>query len=605
MKKATFYSFCYYYYIVCLMVILLVYESAAEDYSGQLANNVTVDLNQLANTITVDLNGAGDCETVQSAIDSIPDLNQDWIRILIKSGTYIEKVTIPKDKGFIYMQGEGIEKTIIAYDDHQSTDTSPTFTAFSDDIIISGITIKNTYNIGLDSTSVATPIKPAVAARHYYRRCVISGAIDFIFGYAQTIFEKCTVNVTVGIYAPDRAYGTITAQGRQSPTDNGGFVFKDCTVTGNGKALLGRAWEPYARVIFYRSNFCDSILPIGWDAWRAKGKEGDTTFVEYGCTGAGSDTSQRVPWLKKDSENEVLSLTNVNSIDQDYWLNRLPINYNIVCMVVTLLMFGSAAAVELAYTITVDSNGEGIDNTIIEYDDHKATDTSATFTAFADDIVISGVTFKNTYNIPNDKPEIVPAVAARMLGDRYLVTDSSFDGLQDTLFDAKGRHYYKRCIISGGIDFIFGYAQSLFEGCTLNLTLGIYAPERTYGTITAQQRLSPLDNGGFVFSECTVTGIGKTLLGRAWGSNARVIFSGSELSDVVVPIGWDSWLAKGQEKHLTFMEVGCTGAGANTTQRVPWLKKARLSDVVGFVSVSFIDQDDWLSKCPIGLGPYH
>lgn len=160
-----------------------------------------------------------------------------------------------------------------------------------------------------------------------------------------------------------------------------------------------------------------------------------------------------------------------------------------------------------------------------------------------------------------------------MLGDRYLVTDSSFDGLQDTLFDAKGRHYYKRCIISGGIDFIFGYAQSLFEvcniitihyiillsnvtnhyykcdskGCTLNLTLGIYAPERPFGTITAQQRLSPLDNGGFVFSECTVTGIGKTLLGRAWGSNARVIFSGSELSDVVLPIGWDSWRAKGQE----------------------------------------------------------
>lgn len=89
MKKVTFYGFCYYYYIVCLMVILLVYESAAEDYSGQLANIVTVDLNQLANTITVDLNGAGDYETVQSAIDSIPDLNQNWIRILIKSGTYM------------------------------------------------------------------------------------------------------------------------------------------------------------------------------------------------------------------------------------------------------------------------------------------------------------------------------------------------------------------------------------------------------------------------------------------------------------------------------------------------------------------------------------
>lgn len=55
---------------------------------------------------------------------------------------YREKVTIPKDKGFIYVQGGGIEKTIIAYDDNQSTDTSPTFTALPDNIIISGITIK-------------------------------------------------------------------------------------------------------------------------------------------------------------------------------------------------------------------------------------------------------------------------------------------------------------------------------------------------------------------------------------------------------------------------------------------------------------------------------
>lgn len=85
--------------------------------------------------------------------------------------------------------------------------------------------------------------------------------------------KGCTLNITVGIYAPDKAYGTITAQGRQSPTGNGGFVFNGCTVTGNGKALLGRAWEPYARVIFYRSKFSDVILPIGWDAWRAKGQE--------------------------------------------------------------------------------------------------------------------------------------------------------------------------------------------------------------------------------------------------------------------------------------------------------------------------------------------
>lgn len=87
--------------------------------------------------------------------------------------------------------------------------------------------------------------------------------------------KGCTLKLTIGIYPPNEPYGAITAQGRQSPMDKGGFVFKDCTVIGNGKvkALLGRAWEPYARVIFYHSNFGDAILPIGWDAWKGKGQE--------------------------------------------------------------------------------------------------------------------------------------------------------------------------------------------------------------------------------------------------------------------------------------------------------------------------------------------
>lgn len=70
---------------------------------------------------------------------------------------------------------------------------------------------------------------------------------------------------------------------------------------------------------------------------------------------------------------------------------------------------------------------------------------------------------QNTYNIASLAAPVKPAVAARMLGDKYVIIDSSFDGLQDTLEDCLGRHYYRRCVISGGIDFIFGYAQSIFE----------------------------------------------------------------------------------------------------------------------------------------------
>nr|AAB63828.1 putative pectinesterase [Arabidopsis thaliana] len=246
----------------------------------------------------------------------------------------------------------------------------------------------------------------------------------------------------------------------------------------------------------------------------------------------------------------------------------------------TLFVYGySAAAEQIAYTITVDLNGGGNFTTVQSAIDSISPPNHNWIRVFTQNGIY------------------------RMLGDRYVVTDSSFVGLQDTLFDGKGRHYYKRCIISGGIDFIFGYGQSLFKECTLNMTLGIYAPDNPYGTITAHQRPSPSDEGGFVFSDCTVTGVGKTLLGRAWGSNARVIFDRSRLSDVVLPIGWDAWRAKGNERDLTFVEAGCTGAGADTSQRVPWLKKLSLSEVDGFASVSFIDQDGWISRFPIEGGP--
>lgn len=61
------------------------------------------------------------------------------------------------------------------------------------------------------------------------------------------------------------------------------------------------------------------------------------------------------------------------------------------------------------------------------------------------------------------------------------------------------------------------------------------------GYITAQGRENPNDKSGFVFKNCNVTGNANMYLGRAWRSYSRVIFYDSFLSDIVVPLGWDSW----------------------------------------------------------------
>lgn len=59
----------------------------------------------------------------------------------------------------------------------------------------------------------------------------------------------------------------MTAQGRENPNDESGFVFKSCYLRGNGKVYLGRAWRPYSRVLFYDSDLSNVVVPEGWDAW--------------------------------------------------------------------------------------------------------------------------------------------------------------------------------------------------------------------------------------------------------------------------------------------------------------------------------------------------
>lgn len=59
--------------------------------------------------------------------------------------------------------------------------------------------------------------------------------------------------------------------------------------------------------------------------------------------------------------------------------------------------------------------------------------------------------------------------------------------------------------------------------------------------ITAQARKGEGSDTGYSFVHCSITGTGRNaMLGRAWMSYARVIFSYTEMSDVVTPEGWSN-----------------------------------------------------------------
>ena len=67
----------------------------------------------------------------------------------------------------------------------------------------------------------------------------------------------------------------------------------------------------------------------------------------------------------------------------------------------------------------------------------------------------------------NQNPR-APAVAAMVSGDKTKFLRCGFYGLQDTLWDDHGRHYYYNCTIEGAVDFIFGGGQSIFEVLTFS-----------------------------------------------------------------------------------------------------------------------------------------
>ncbi|KAF8387650.1 hypothetical protein HHK36_026304 [Tetracentron sinense] len=244
--------------------------------------------------------------------------------------------------------------------------------------------------------------------------------------------------------------------------------------------------------------------------------------------------------------------------------------------------------------------GDGRRWTAITWDDHDQTNSSATFTSYPDNFVARDITFMNTYNhkaiIINDNSR-TPAVSARIYGDKSSFHNCAFIGLQDTLWDATGRHYFNSCYIEGAVDFIFGSGQSIYENCEINVTAALLEPY-VRGYITAQGRNSEDDPSGFVFRLGIIHGSGQAYLGRAYGAYSRVIFYGTTLSGVVASEGWDAWHYSGHEGNVLYAEASCNGAGANISQRVEWEKQLNLSELTELTSLSFIDQDGWLAKQP-------
>ncbi|XP_059639718.1 probable pectinesterase 53 [Cornus florida] len=281
-------------------------------------------------------------------------------------------------------------------------------------------------------------------------------------------------------------------------------------------------------------------------------------------------------------------------------INSLPIINN--CRVVISVSAGIySEKIEVPVTMAyISVEGAGADTTIIEWDDTAdrtgqngqplGTLNSATFAINSPYFMAKNITFKNKAPSPPSGALGKQAVALRISADTAAFIGCKFIGAQDTLFDHKGRHYFRDCYIQGSVDFIFGNGRSLYENCHL------HAITNSYGALTAQKRESLLEETGFSFIHCKVTGSGALYLGRAWGTFSRVVFAYTYMDRIITPRGWYDWGDKKRERTVFYGQFKCSGPGADFRGRVSWSRELTPQEAEPFISLDFIYGNEWLTE---------
>lgn len=275
--------------------------------------------------------GTGDYTSVQEAISRAPMRtgrnDPRWV-ILVKPGTYRERIHVQRERGNILVRGEEAATTIITYDLNANlpgpdgkpigTFRTPTVWIDGDGMIWENLTLANG----------AGPVGQALAlrvdgdrvvfrrcrflgwqdtiltnrGRQYFADCYIEGHVDFIFGGATAFFDRCHIHCLRD--------GYITAASTPEGEKHG-YVLTDCRITGaeGVRTYLGRPWRNFARTIFVRTEMSAVVRPEGWHNWNKPDAEKTTFYAEFGSTGPGGDATARVHWSHRLTAEQAAALT--------------------------------------------------------------------------------------------------------------------------------------------------------------------------------------------------------------------------------------------------------------------------------------------------------
>ncbi|MCL7031257.1 hypothetical protein MKW94_011433 [Papaver nudicaule] len=274
--------------------------------------------------VVVALDGSGKYRSVNEALQEVPADNKKPFIIYVKQGVYYEWINVTQRMTNLVLIGDGATKTKISHNQGYTV-TRQTYVTATFGVDAVGFIAKD---IGFENS--AGPAKfQAVAlrvssdmcifyrvrvdgyqdslfahrGRQFYRECTISGTIDFIFGDAVALFQRCNIIVRKPMQGQSNM---VLASGKNRKTDPSALILQNCRIQAHPllfpvrftiKSYLGRPWKKYATHIVMFTQIDDLIDLAGWHPWDNTSFGLDTCFfAEFNNSGLGASLRKRANW---------------------------------------------------------------------------------------------------------------------------------------------------------------------------------------------------------------------------------------------------------------------------------------------------------------------
>ena len=184
----------------------------------------------------------------------------------------------------------------------------------------------------------------------------------------------------------------------------------------------------------------------------------------------------------------------------------------------------------------------------------------------------SGITVVRTSSTDvksKDATERAAAISIEAGNAEFL--NCKFYSSQDTLYTGGSPLYFKKCLIEGETDYIFGESNAVFDECELRWKGFSVDPKG--GHVTAAK---PNDKG-YLMKNCKITknkglSVKAGDFGRPWSQSAKVLYLNTVLEDstTIIDAGWGAMSGVQPESVEGFKEYGtklANGGAVNTSNR--------------------------------------